>query len=117
MADSTGSNNSLDDFFKKKDKSRKSKGRKPILPVAPPESTEDPDKFPDEEPQTTVATKEPVINIKLGDEVSFGHFIHDLWLICCFLFLHNYRMTASGRNLRKKKIILVSEFRPWPLSK
>ena len=62
---------SLDDFFAKKDRSKKSKGKKIILPVAPPEIPDDGEKFPDEEPPPAT-TKEPVINIniKLGDEVG-----------------------------------------------
>lgn len=64
---------SLDDFFAKKDRSKKSKGKKIILPVAPTDPGDDSDRYPDDESTNIVPVKEPVINIniKLGDEVCY----------------------------------------------
>ena len=63
---------SLDDFFAKKDRSKKSKGKKVILPVAPADLVDDSDKHADDDSTNIVPVKEPVINIniKLGDEVG-----------------------------------------------
>lgn len=82
---------SLDDFFAKKDRSKKSKGKKVTLPIAPPEIAYDSDKFAEEETQNTVTPKEPVINIniKLGDEVKylFVIFIYELPIYLLFILL------------------------------